>query len=315
MSLDHWENYYRGGLLATCPTGTAGSYDLEVRQAWVSFFKPLPDDARIVDVGTGNGAVILIARESAAALDKHWELHGTDLARIDPVAYVPDGEKRFSGVKFHSGIPAERLPFEDASVDAICTHYVLEYTDVEATLSEFARVLKSGGRAQFIIHHQDSRLVDSANWSIREAEIVKELAVYRRLHQLINIEGNPEKVVEKRTAELRESIQKLKLEHQHANHAGHGSIFRATLEAVQKLLEMRKQAPATTVEREIDRVRAELRAGVRRVKDLVKAALSETDMKALAQQAGAAGLSQVEFSPLVHAGHQLVGWRMTAQKD
>ncbi len=315
LSLDHWENYYRGGLLATCPTGAAGSYDLEVRQAWVDFFKPLADDTTIVDVGTGNGAVILIARQTAAGLNKHWNLHGTDLARIDPVAYVPDGARQFSGVQFHPGTAAENLPFDDSSMDAICTHYVLEYTDIASTLAEFQRVLKSGGRAQFIVHHNQSRLVDSANWSIREAEIIKQLGVYRHLRQIINIEGNPEQVVKKRTDELRTSLRKLKLEFQHASNAGYGSIYKATLEAVQKLLEMRKQTTAAAVEKEIDRVRAELRAAVRRVKDLVKAARSEADMKALKELAISAGLSKVEFSPQVHAGTNLVGWRMTLQKD
>lgn len=313
MSLDHWENYYRGGLLATCPTGSAGSYDQEVRQAWVDFFKPLAEGACIVDVGCGNGAVALIARETAAGLDRQWDIHGTDLARINPTKYVPNGERLFSGVRFHPGAAAESLPFANTSVDAIAAHYVLEYTDIPAALSEFIRVLKPGGRAQFIIHHHQSQLVDNANWSIREAEIVKESGVYRRLDQLIDIEGQVKQVVDKRTADLRGSIQMLKQMLQQAAHAGHGTILRVTLDAVQKLLELRKQHTAHHVHKEIDRVRAELRAAVRRLKDLTKAARSEADMNELKAQAEKAGFEAVEFSPQLHAGYHLVGWRVTAR--
>ncbi|MCB0243440.1 MAG: class I SAM-dependent methyltransferase [Anaerolineae bacterium] len=315
MSLDHWENYYRGGLLATCPTGVAGSYDLEVRAAWVDFFKPLADGARIVDVGTGNGAVALIAREVAAASGRQWQIHGTDLARIDPVANVPNGASLFAGVQFHAETAAEQLPFDDASVDALGCHYVLEYTRMDEALKEFARVCKPGGRIQFVIHHHQSQLVDSANWSIREAEIVKESGVYRRLGQLIDIEGQVKQVVDKRSAELRASIQMLKQALQHAAQAGQGSILRVTLDAVKKLLEMRKQASANQVGKEIDRVRAELRAAVRRVKDLVKAARNEAEINEIKAIAARAGFDHLNFSPLLHAGHHLVGWRMTGRRS
>ena len=67
LSLEQWETYYRGGAIATCPMGPDGDYDLEVRQAWVEFFSTLPEGARILDVGTGNGVVALIAAETASA--------------------------------------------------------------------------------------------------------------------------------------------------------------------------------------------------------------------------------------------------------
>ena len=84
LSLEQWETYYRGGAISTCPTARDGGYDLEVREAWVEFFTPLPDGARILDIGTGNGVVPLIAADTAAALGRRWEIHGADLAQIDP---------------------------------------------------------------------------------------------------------------------------------------------------------------------------------------------------------------------------------------
>lgn len=83
MSLRHWKNYYRDGALASCPLGPGSGYTQELRDIWVEFFSGLPEDARILDIGTGNGAVALIALESAASAGRHYEIHGTDLAQID----------------------------------------------------------------------------------------------------------------------------------------------------------------------------------------------------------------------------------------
>ncbi len=75
MTLDHWAAYYRGGALVSCPVNAGLNYDQDVRDAWVRFFSSLPDGARILDIGTGNGAVALIAKEMAA--ERSRELHVT----------------------------------------------------------------------------------------------------------------------------------------------------------------------------------------------------------------------------------------------
>ena len=42
-----------------------------------------------------------------------FEIHGADLAAIDPPRHVPNGATLFAGIAFHAGVPCERLGFAD----------------------------------------------------------------------------------------------------------------------------------------------------------------------------------------------------------
>lgn len=311
MSQEQWETYYRGGMISTCPTGPDGGYDLEVREAWVEFFSTLPDGARILDVGTGNGVVAQIAVQTASALGRNWEIHATDLALIDPPRHVPDGARRLAGITFHPGVATEHLPFEAESFDAVSGHYALEYTDTATALAEIQRVLKPGGDAQFIIHSIDSVLVQAARRSLREAELVLgQTRIFRRLHRLVTMEQVTPGTTERVTAELRAAIQALKQGLEQAQQAGAGGVLSIALDAVHKLLVARKEMKPQAVGLEVDRAEGELRASARRLNDLLAHARTEQDMVNIEKDAAAAGFSLIERMPQFHAGKNLVGWQL-----
>ena len=311
MSLEQWETYYRGGMIATCPTGADGGYDLEVRDAWVEFFSMLPAGARILDVGTGNGVVAMIAAETALALGRNWEIHASDLARIDPQRYVPDGERRLAGISFHAGVATEHLPFESESFDAVSGHYSLEYTETAAALVEIHRVLKPGGSAQFIVHHVDSMLLRSARHTLRESEIVTvETQVFRRLHRLVTMDQIVPGTTQEATDELRAAIRVLKREMEQSRLTGTGLVLDVVLDAVQKLLVARKEMSPAAVGLEVYRAEKEMRDSVQRLNDLIGHARSQQDMEGIERDAAAAGFSLIERLPQFYAGSNLVGWQL-----
>ena len=53
---------------------------------WLAFFSQLPDGARVLDVGTGNGIVAFLARDAAKARGRNFHIEGIDAAIIDPAA-------------------------------------------------------------------------------------------------------------------------------------------------------------------------------------------------------------------------------------
>lgn len=315
MSLEQWETYYRAGAIATCPLGADGGYDLEVREGWVEFFSKLPDTARVLDVGTGNGVVALIASETASALGRHWDIDATDLARIDPTRDVPDGGRRLAGINFHAGVATEKLPFEAASFDAVSGHYALEYTDIPAALAEIHRVLKSTGSARFVMHSADSVVIKSALWSLEEADLVLvQTKIFRRLHKLLTMENVAPGTTERATTELRSAIQILKKGIEKAKQVGAGRILSVALDAVQKLLVARKQLDAQAAGLEVDRAEGELRDSARRLNDLLTHARTEQEMEDVEKAAAAAGFASIERVPQFHAGKNLVGWQLLMRR-
>lgn len=310
MSVEHWENYYRSGQLATCPTGPDGGYDLELRSVWLEFLSHMPAGARILDVATGNGAIIALAREADEMLGRGWELHATDLARIDPRRHVADGERRFQGVHFHPGVATESLPF-GSDIDAVCGQYALEYSDMPVALAELARVLRSGGRAQFIVHHADSVLMRNARASLAECEqVLGEWAVFRRLEQCLTADASDAPARQAAANDLQDLARTLKSHVAAPDHPGGGLILRAVLDSVHQLLMVRGKTDGKTIVAEIRLAEGEVLASRQRLLDLVGRAQSEDGIAAIREAAAAAGLDSSEARAQFHAGTNLVGWRL-----
>jgi SAM-dependent methyltransferase len=109
------------------------------------FLEPLLDAAgvragsRLLDVACGPGYV------SEAAMARGAEPVGVDVA----VAMVERARARCPGLEFVEG-DAQRLPFPDASFDAVTMNFgILHLSRPETALSEARRVLVPGGRFAF----------------------------------------------------------------------------------------------------------------------------------------------------------------------
>jgi arsenite methyltransferase len=100
-------------------------------------------DSLVLDAASGNGAsALLIAqRFGCAVIGVDLSTHNVDRANAEA------GRLGLAGrVRFTVG-DAERLPLDDASVDAvICECAFCTFPDKQAAANEFARVLKRGGR-------------------------------------------------------------------------------------------------------------------------------------------------------------------------
>lgn len=312
MTVEHWEAYYRGGAIATCPMGPDSTYTLELRDLWLAFFAAIDDGGRVLDVGCGNGAIALLAKEAATAVGRHFVIHGADLASIDPPRHVPNGASLFAGIEFHAGMPCERLGFEAGAFDAVSGQYALEYTDTPRSLAEIRRVLRPGGRALFVMHHQHSVLIRSARESLAQGALVlEETRILRKLRRHAVAERQSEAAARATWAEL--SAATTALSHAAARSTS-PHLLHVVIDGVQQLLGVRREMGVAGFEREVDRFEREVRAGVRRLQDLVGCAQSEEQMAATVATARRIGFDCGPAEPQRHAGENLVGWRLALSR-
>ncbi|WP_210086653.1 methyltransferase domain-containing protein [Mycobacterium sp. OAE908] len=121
-------------------------YDLPFLQQWV--YRPAQDEViaaledsrarRVADIACGTG--ILAARIGA-------ELHPDEVYGVDMSdGMLAQAKARSSHVQWRKG-PAEQLPFEDGSLDAVVTTSAFHFFDQPAALRDFHRVLAPGGLA------------------------------------------------------------------------------------------------------------------------------------------------------------------------
>jgi ubiquinone/menaquinone biosynthesis C-methylase UbiE len=121
-------------------------YDLPFLQQWV--YRPAQDEViaalkksdarRVADIACGTG---ILAARIAGELHPN-EVYGVDMSD----GMLAQGRVRSSDVQWLKG-PAEHLPFEDGSLDAVVTTSAFHFFDQPAALRDFHRVLAPGGLA------------------------------------------------------------------------------------------------------------------------------------------------------------------------
>ena len=125
-------------------TVLAPAYDLPVLQQWV--YRPPHDEViaqlrshrsrKIADIACGTGILSdRIERELQPS-----EIYGVDMSD----GMLEKARAKSNRVKWLRG-PAEQLPFDDGTLDAVVTTSAFHFFDQPAALREFHRVLASGG--------------------------------------------------------------------------------------------------------------------------------------------------------------------------
>ncbi|MBQ2662310.1 MAG: class I SAM-dependent methyltransferase [Clostridia bacterium] len=103
-----------------------------------------PDSSVLLDYGCGDGSFLL------SMADKCKEGYGIDISdsRIEG-ATKEAKERNITNVEF-SVMDAMNTTFEDGKFDVVVGNAILHHLDLEASITEIARIIKKGGAAYFI---------------------------------------------------------------------------------------------------------------------------------------------------------------------
>ena len=122
----------------------APAYDIPVLQRWI--YRPVQDEAvaqlrahgarRVADIACGTG---ILASRIHNELDTD-EVYGVDMSD----GMLAQARARCGRVRWLKA-PAEQLPFDDGALDAVVSTTAFHFFDQPAAMSEFHRVLASGG--------------------------------------------------------------------------------------------------------------------------------------------------------------------------
>ncbi len=117
----------------------------------------LRDGESVLDVGCGTG---LLLEQEARLVGSSGRCEGID-ASDDMLVFARGRCEALTQVNLQQG-SATRLPFDDASFDALsCTQVLLYVDDLQAALAEFYRVLRPGGRLAIIETDWDGAIIHS----------------------------------------------------------------------------------------------------------------------------------------------------------
>lgn len=177
--MEHWSDFWQRSKALNCFADgqMAGQYNQAVTEFWELHFASISAHATVVDIGTGNGAIALLASSWSDSQHLNWQVYGTDAAAIDPLSTVASDKKTqrlLSSIIFKADTRVEALPFADNSVDLITSQFAFEYADRHRAVEELSRVLKPGGQIAILFHHEHSAVVNDARAEVEVLEALFE---------------------------------------------------------------------------------------------------------------------------------------------
>lgn len=302
MSSSYWSNYWQQGHLTSFGDNKK-NYQGVLATYWQNLFAQYDSQpSTIVDVGTGNGALIELAIDSGN--HKHLQFIGVDYAALNiPVSLNVDR------VQFLQNTSVEAMPLNDNSVDVVISQFGIEYSHIDKALLEVARILKPGGHVHFIVHDAKSIIVKPNTAILAAACHVSEtegpLDALRQLINTLNKFGPQSAQAEQARNGLNQRIQVM----MSACASGvHGTNFPAFLKAV-----MNPSLKFKDRKQMLKLFESEMKGQIERLTELTQAAVDEADKQHWLTTLVSAGFKVEKHEPVIEADGKLIGWQVQAQ--
>lgn len=320
---DSWNKYWEHGFLTSCRNAFSGNYDGSIKARWEDLFASLDPGSRVLDICTGNGAIAMIANEVSRKNDLKLEIHGIDAAAIRPHQTVTEGRELLEGIRFKGRTAAEDTGFDDGYFDAVVGQYALEYTDEQACARELARISAPGARLQFIIHHDRSIVMETSREELRNAGILfEETRIFEHAARLIEHAGVATTPAEREALRhnpaaeaAREALNSAAAMVSEALQASpHPQLLQMALDNVAQAYRVLGPDGKDAALSHLEETRQRIMANVDRLKDLMAAGRTKTQIDAIRRYFADEGFKIRPADVIHHEGGPLMGWLICAMK-
>lgn len=316
---DAWNAYWRDGRGAACRSDDEGMYRGVIGEYWRQSFQLLTADARVLDLATGNGAVLQLAAETGRARNTGWQLYGVDQACI-----APEWLQQQNVLRPHllAGISNEALPFARQMFDLVCSQYGAEYGDLKATLQECQRVLKPGGQLRWVCHWRDGSVVRGAERELAGLALILKLGLPQKMlalieQQLVNdqfMPGSHQRTANSIEAQhLRDGLNQAFTYLQQGGYSAESGL-NVFLHNLAHLYQYRESQPAVVVRRAISDCGKQLEHHYQRLAALIRSAWSPQYLDTILAEFENHGFRLFEHGPLSERGGPVVAYALHAEK-
>jgi len=306
-----WDQFWSSGRGACCSVHQGVDYAEDFRQPWNEFFSSLQASDSILDLCTGNGAVLRTASQQAEAAGISVRLDGVDLAHIEPRT----GQEK---ITFHAQVDVTDLPFDDQVFDYVSSQFGIEYAAPESACREAVRVLKPGAKGRFIVHAAEGITAAYAQRELADLdELLHDIGIFpaaaEALRAMCDVERQEgdlsEQQIERARGLHKKFFERLTLIGDTWQQRSAQEAYRDTGSLLQHTLNNRAAFPVEVL---LDKIRETEEAVVlhrARLQALINAALDSADCEQLSQQLKMLGCTSVSVQPLHNAGgDKMLGW-------
>jgi len=163
-----WDNYWHRGPNDAAFDGR-GSRHRIILSFWDDYFRAIKDQyetPRIIDIGSGNGAVVNSAK--IAFGEEPLELTCLDVSS-SAISLV---EQLFPGV--HGVVAdARSIPLDSGGYDIATSQFGMEYAGLDA-IDEVTRLVAPGGQLALLLHNRDGGIYRQCSTSLQAIETLQE---------------------------------------------------------------------------------------------------------------------------------------------
>ena len=313
--MNPWSMFWRQGHSTTFGEYFKQGYEGAVADWWRGIVATLPRDATVVEVACGNCSLLPVLVKGGMGA----RYVGVDLAAVAPSDVAAQGlEASGIEVTVHAETPIEAVPEPDGVADIVASVFGIEYSDLDRSVPEAARLLKPGGRFAALVHHADSVVTTMSKRAVgeyRADDIHAAIGALRainaerdRLASLAELKSSPK--AEQGRATINDLAQRYLSDTDPAT--ANATMFEFMTHALKffKLI----GAPAADRAAFIDTLEAEHAASHERFLQMVSVGRDADGIEAMRGQLEGSGFTAAQ-SRVIRSGRDILAWELTAARS